>query len=140
MRTNDVEEIAQLGVAVAATTGFMGGVNDVTVPLLGVPLVTIGMAAAGSLLSFAYGSSISSRGQLFRMALANTAMGAAFTALLPAIFDWTWVTETLQPPLAFTLALSCRWLVPLAIDVAPAAVRGALSKFFGITFDGETKK
>ena len=139
MRELSIPDVAQVGAVVSATTGIFGGINEVTVPLLGVPLVTIGMAAAGALLSFAYGAAVESRTQLFRMALANTVIGAAATALLPAIFGWAWVTEQLQPPLAFVLALSCRWLVPLLIDVAPAAVRGALSKFFGINIPGDKK-
>jgi hypothetical protein len=67
------------------------------------------------------------------MAAANTFIGAAATVLLPAALGWTWVDTSLQPPLAFILALTARWLVPLAIDVAPSAIKGFLSKFLGVT-------
>ncbi|MBT9158799.1 MAG: hypothetical protein DDT26_00046 [Dehalococcoidia bacterium] len=128
-----VEETAQVGAALAASVGFLGGINDWTTPFLGVPLIAVGMAAAGALLSFAHGSAVESRKQLFHMALANTIVGSTATGLLPAVFGWTWVNEALQPPLAFFLALSCRWAIPLLVEVAPAAVRGGLSKMFGIT-------
>jgi len=122
--------VAAGGVAAA------GGLNAITVPLFNVPLVTIGMAAFGALLSFSYGRAVAKRLDLYKMAFANTFLGCALVTVLPAALNWEWMQASqLQPSLAFMLAMGARWFVPLAIEIAPAATRGALSRFFGIKVD-----
>lgn len=130
---------AVAGTVAATAVGVVGGVHDVTLPGFGVPLITVAMSAAGALISFAHGASITGRATLFRMAAANTLIGLAATVLLPAAFGWKWVDTSMQPPLAFIFALAARWLVPLAIDIAPAAIKGLLSKFLGVTVNTPEK-
>lgn len=125
------------GAAASMGLGALSGVNNVTVPLIGAPLVTICMACAGALLSFSYGNVTEGRWKMYRMAFTNSMVGVALTVLLPIILEWQWTQEhpQLQPPLAFLVSLGCRWMVPLAIELAPSAVRSALEKFFGIKTD-----
>jgi len=101
--------------------------NSVSMPLFGVPLTVLGMAAGGAFASFAYGQPEKSRLKLFGMAIANTFLGALSVALLPVWLDWTWVTPMLQPPLAGFLAFIARWVIPLVIELAPQWVRNWIS-------------
>lgn len=131
------EPIAASGAAASAGLGFLGGVNNVTIPLIGAPLVTICMACAGSLLSFSYGNVTEERWTMYRKAFTNSMVGVALTVLLPIILEWEWTAEhpQLQPALAFLISLGCRWMVPVAIELAPNAARSVLERIFSIKTD-----
>lgn len=128
------------GVAATATGAWSAfswaAVNQAPIPFLGVPLIVVAMSATGALLSFAVGQPLRSRRQMFKMALVNTFVGATLTGLIPVVADLTWAQgaegSRLLPPLALLVSLSLRFLLPIAIDLMPAAARGALKRFFGI--------
>lgn len=112
----------------AGLTAFLGGVvfNDITIPLFGVKLTVVSMAAAGALVSFAYGKKVESRKVLYTLAAANTFLGSIGAAILPAALGWEWVKPELTPALAAIIAIAARWIVPAAIDLVPEFLRKIL--------------
>lgn len=96
--------------------------NGVSVPLFGVPLTVLAMAAAGSLVGFAYGQPVQSRKALYAFAFANTLIGAWAAVLIPEWRGWE-VSPMAQPPLAGALAAVARFTVPAFIEGIPAVVR-----------------
>ena len=106
-------------VAVAATPG----INGWSIPMFGVPLTVLAMAAAGATISFAYGEPVKSRRKLFTLAIANTFIAAISVAVVPEAFGWNWVSEKLEPPLAGLVAIASRWIVPNFIDLVPEVLR-----------------
>ena len=93
--------------------------NDLSTPVLGVPLTVLGTGAGGAFASYAYGSPEKSRAKLFMTVIANTFLAAAGVAVIPKFFGWTWVTPVVQPPLAGLLAFFARWAIPMSIELAP---------------------
>lgn len=106
-------------VAIAATTG----INGWSIPMFGVPLTVLAMAAAGATISFAYGEPVKSRKKLFTLAIANTFIAAISVAVVPEAFGWSWVSDKLEPPLAGLVAIASRWVVPNFIDLVPEVLR-----------------
>lgn len=102
--------------------------NDVSLALLGIPITAVGMAAAGAVMSYAFGTSERSRKKLFFVAIASTIFGAAMVTLLPALFGWE-LKEEAQPPMAFVCALFSRWMVPAIKGALPAMANAAASIF-----------
>lgn len=101
--------------------------NDLSTPLMGVPLTVLATAAGGAFASFAYGGTEKSRARLFFLALANTYLGAVGVAVIPSFLGWQWVTPVMQPPLAGLLAFFARWSIPLFIEQAPQWIRDRIS-------------
>lgn len=105
--------------------------NEVSTPMLGVPLTVLGTAAGGALASFAYGIPEATRMRLFFLAISNTFIGALGVAVLPVWLGWQWVTPVLLPPVAGLLAFVARWVIPLVVELAPQWIRnwiGSLGK------------
>jgi hypothetical protein len=128
--TNQVA--ASVAGAGAATVSAWTMLNEASIPFIGIPLIGLSMAVTGALVSFGVGAPITNRRKMFKVAGVNAMLGATLTAILPAALNWEWMTPGLQAPLAFGFSLSLRWVVPIAIDLAPDTARGALRKFFGI--------
>lgn len=114
-----------IGTGLAALTSI-GVINDWSVPLFGVPLTVIGMAAAGAYLSFAYGEPVKSRKKLYTLAIANTFLAAVSVAVLPQWLGWEWSSHKLEAPLAGMFAFAARFAVQPLIDTVPELIR----KFF----------
>lgn len=122
-------------VAAAAAPDAWASLNQSSVPFLGVSLVVVSMAATGALISFGVGATIRDRRRMIRMAFINTLAGSALTGLMPMAFGWDWATQSetkALPPMALLISMSLRFLIPIAIDLAPMAARGALNRFFAI--------
>lgn len=107
----------------AAATSLTASLIDSSIPLFGVPLTAIGMAAAGATMSFAFGQAEKSRRRLFGVAIAGTFAGACGVTVVPAFLGLEWVSPVVQPPLAFFLAFFSRWIIPLLVDVLPSVIR-----------------
>lgn len=101
----------------------MGVVNDWSMPLFGVPLTVIGMAAAGAWLSYAYGKPEPNRKKLYTMAVANTFVATVCVAVLPVWLGWEWTNSRIEAPLAGLFAFSARFAIQPAIDLIPALLR-----------------
>ncbi len=100
--------------------------NNISVPVFGVSLTSLGMALGGAFASFAYGEPEHSRLKLFSLVIANSFIATVAVAIVPVWLKWEWVTPLLQPPLAGGVAFAARWAIPLAVELAPAWLR---SKF-----------
>lgn len=115
--------ISLMGVAAtAAATGW----NDWSVPLFGVRITVIMMAAGGAFASFAYGDPVKPRPRLYTLAAVNTFLASVIVAVVPPMMGWQWSTPKLEPPLAALVAIGCRWIVPQLIVMIPEFLRKIL--------------
>ena len=99
---------------------FAQGAN---LPFFNVPLTTLGMSAAGSMLAFAYGTPVDSRKKLYGYAIGGTFIGIWVVQILPAYFGWKWYLPIMEPPFAGIVALLSRWIVPFAVEQIPSLWR-----------------
>ncbi len=106
----------------AAASGLV--LNTLPVPMFGVPLTVMCMAAFGSFSSFAYGQPEGSRKRLFTLAIVNTFLATIAVVVIPAWFGWTWVTPEIIGPVAAALGFLARFVIPPAIEAIPATIRG----------------
>ena len=112
--------------AAAAATGSLlpeAARTAITLPFFDVTLATLGMAVAGSLIAFAYGTPVEGRRKLFGYAVGGIFIGVWCAQLAPLVLGWAWYTPALQPPVAGLSALMSRWLMPLVIEQVPALYR-----------------
>ena len=109
----------------AAIGSMLPGASDAAIqlPFFDVSLATLGMAVAGSLIAFAYGTPVDGRRRLFGYAVGGIFIGVWCAQLLPQVLGWAWYTPAMQPPVAGVSALLSRWLVPLVIEQVPALYR-----------------
>lgn len=107
---------ALMSLAISVTAPFL----EVRLPFFNAPITVVGMAAAGAVMSFAFGPPEASRKKLFFVALAATFIGTCAVTVLPAAFGLAWVTPIVVPPLAFFLAFLTRYVVPLVLKLLPA--------------------
>lgn len=139
---------AQLGLAAAAASPAAGisawaAVNQASIPFIGVPLIVVSMAATGALISFGIGEPVRDRGRMFKMAGVNSVLASVLAGFLPAVLQWSWAQgegARWLPPFALLVGFALRFLIPVAIDLAPAAARGVLKRFFGIEAAPPTRK
>lgn len=111
--------------AIAAAGSLLPGAADaaINLPFFDVTLATLGMAVAGSLIAFAYGTPVDNRRRLFGYAVGGIFIGLWCAQLLPHILGWGWYEPAMQAPVAGVSALLSRWLVPLVIEQVPALYR-----------------
>lgn len=107
----------------AAASNAMPGLNDLSVPLLGVPLTVITMSAAGAACAFAWPQGESSRAKLFGVFAASTFVGASCVSVIPHLFGLAWPRE-LQGALALLFGMLAPWAVPAARSALPLFFRG----------------
>ncbi len=125
--------------AKAVTLGLIAGQG--VLPFFGVSISTLGMAATGSLLAFAYAAPVNSVPKLFGYAIGGTFVGIWSAQLLPHWLNWSWYFDVgravLDPPFAGVVALSSRWTLPLVFESLPAI----FSRVTGIHVnkDGDTR-
>lgn len=117
------------GIRMTAATAAAGsllpiaGDAAITLPFFDVTLATLGMAVAGSLIAFAYGTPVEGRKKLFGYAVGGIFIGLWCAQLLPHILGWGWYQPAMQSPVAGISALLSRWLMPLVIEQVPALYR-----------------
>lgn len=109
----------------AAAVSAVQVIHDkaVILPIIGVSLPTLGMAVAGSLIAFAYGTPVEGRARLFGYAVGGVFIGVWCAQLLPHVMGWRWYAPEFQAPVAGVAALLSRWIVPLVIEQVPALFR-----------------
>lgn len=112
---------------VAAQT--LAGVNEITTPLFGVPLTVLAMAAAGSLIGFAYTPPLESRQKLYTLAAANTILAAWFIVLVPEWQGWV-LKPIIMPPLAGLVAAANCIIVPMIFKRLPEFFTGVMDRVF----------
>ena len=111
--------------ATAAVGSLLPAAADAAIPLpfFDVTLATLGMAVAGSLIAFAYGTPVEGRKKLFGYAVGGIFIGLWCAQLLPHILGWGWYQPAMQSPVAGISSLLSRWLMPLVIEQVPALYR-----------------
>lgn len=131
-RTLTAGVVACLVVYAGAVSAQTFGFNDISRPLFGVPLTVLAMAAAGSLIGFAYTPPVESRKKLYTMALANTILAAWFVVLVPAWQGWE-IKPLLLPPLAGITAAANVIVVPMLFGRLPDFFTGIMDRVFNRT-------
>lgn len=111
----------------AVSTYNFANVNNVTVPLFGVPLTVLAMAAAGAMVGSGYTDPVESRKKLYTLTLANTIFAAWFVVLIPAWQGWS-ILPIALPPLAGVIAAVNCILIPAAFKRLPSFVNKWLDK------------
>lgn len=121
----DIASMAKSAIFSAAVVAVSGvqRINELSIPLLGVPLTAVTMAAAGAICAFAWPRAETSRPRLFAIALASTLVGAACVTVIPTWLHTEWPKE-LQAPLAFLFGLLSPWVVPAVRTAIPSFVKG----------------
>lgn len=116
------ERITTIGAGVAGAS-WLSLINNASLQLFNVPLVVVGMAAAGTLLSFGWSPSGTSRMKMYAMAAMITFLSTVSVAVVPAFMGWDWVTPAREAPLAGLLGISGRFVIPALIKLAPEIMR-----------------
>ena len=128
-----------MGARMAAITDLVGAslpaaYGAATVlPFFDVTLGTLGMAVAGSLVAFAYGTPVDGRARLFGYAAGGIFIGLWCAQILPHVLGWGWYEAPMQAPVAGFSAFFSRWWIPLVVEQGPTLIRRLLGH-------GEVKK
>jgi fatty acid desaturase len=104
-------------------TGIIATINELSVPLFGVPFTVITMATGGALISFAYGVKVKPRKKMYMLAGANAFVATVLVAVLPAAMGWAWSSPKIEPALAACFAIAARWVIPPLIEMVPEIIR-----------------
>ena len=102
------------------TAGF---INNLTIPLLGVPLTVVVIAVGGALASFAYGEPAKNRKTLYTLAAVNAFLASLLIAVLPQAMGWAWASPKMEPALAGLTAALLRFVVPPLISLVPDIIK-----------------
>lgn len=107
------------GASVSLGSSFF--IPGADLPFFGVSITTLGMAAAGSMIAFAYGTPVSTRRKLYGYAVGGIFIGVWAVQVLPAVMGWVWYKpEVMEPPIAGAVALLSRWIMPFVVENLPA--------------------
>jgi hypothetical protein len=112
--------------AVASVLGSLAGqvIDGAALPFFNVGVSTLGMATAGSMLAFAYGTPVKTRRKLYGYAFGGIFIGVWLVQILPVWLAWHWYNaELMQAPMAGLIALLSRWIVPFVIEEVPVILR-----------------
>jgi hypothetical protein len=113
--------VMKVGAAAVAGAAGLGPLDSLSLVLFNVPISVVVMAAAGSLLSFAYdgdGPAIS-RKRMFFLAVTNTSLACAAVAVFPGAFGWEWASSKIEGSMALLFALSARFVAQPFIRFIP---------------------
>lgn len=122
MNNTLLDAVVLKAAAIVTAAGSVGSaffVRGTTLPFFGVSITTLGMAAAGSMIAFAYGTPVENRRKLFGYAIGGTFIGVWAVQILPKWLAWEWYLPVMEPPLAGAVALLSRWLVPFVVEHIP---------------------
>lgn len=98
--------------------------NDITTPVLGVGVSTIGGAVLGTYAAIAYDEGNRPRGRLFSLAIATVIIASAMTAVGPRVLGWVWANGVVEGGIAALAALACYYGIPEAIPALRRIIRG----------------
>lgn len=99
------------------------------VPMWGAPLSAFGLAALGSIFSYAWTPPEKSKRVFFFKLVSVTLFSVALVVVMPDILGWNLSPES-QPPMAFIVATFGRWIIPALKKVAPT-MANAVAGMFG---------
>jgi len=113
-------KIVTTGGAVAATYGWL---NDVSVPLFGVPMTVIAMAAAATYLSASQAKPEKKNATFYLKHLGYLFMSVVSVSIVPQLLGWDWVVPRLEGPIAGALAFSARYWIPATLELIPEIIK-----------------
>ena len=103
------------GTGVATSPFFQLFTHYISTPVWGVPVTTVGAAAAGACLSLCFGDPVPTRRSLFGQVIASTVFGAAIAVLVADGMAWEWATKNISMFALMTAAI-IRWFLPTTIE------------------------
>lgn len=112
-----------LGTVAGTAAPSLFGFDHYIEAFIGVPFTVVGMAAAGAMMSFAFGQTERKRFKLLATAIAATLIGAAAVTAVPEFTPLDPVSDGARPVAGFFYALFARWTMPIIIDVIPMLIR-----------------
>ena len=117
-----------LGTGAATSPLFQLFTHYISTPVLGVPVTTVGAAAAGACLSLCFGDPVPTRRLLFGQVIASTFFGAAIAVLSADGMSWDWATKNISMFALMSAAL-IRWFLPALIDRGKQLIKEARFPF-----------
>ena len=118
-----------LGTGGALAAG-MGAWNDLTTPVIGVPMTVIGLAAFGAFLGQARDEPEKNRKKMYWLYAGNVFMSVVCVAILPHFFGWDWVDSRLEGPLAGLFAYASKVWIPAFLNALPDTFTKVLPEMF----------
>lgn len=88
--------------------------NEITTPIIGVPVTVVGSAALGALLSLNYKDPEESRSRLFGGSIVATILGSVAVAIAQHGVGWKWVA-VIPGPMAVAISFVLRLMMPTLI-------------------------
>src|SRR5688572_10313310 len=116
-QTKEGTDMFKVTGASAAGFSFVSTVNQWSVQLFTVPLSVVGMAAAGTFLSYGYGPKAENRKNIYIEALFITFLAIVLVAVLPEIMGWKWLKPELRGPLAGLIGAAGRFAAEPVIKI-----------------------
>lgn len=104
--------------------------NDLTTPVIGVGLATVGGAALGTFAAIAYDEQVRPRGKLIMLAPATVIIASSAVGVIPRAMGWEWSSGGVEGGLAGLASVGCYYLLPAILKRAGELVRSfTLSDF-----------
>jgi hypothetical protein len=100
-----------------------GWLNALSVPLFGVPLTVVAMAAAGTFLSASQGVPEKKGVKFYLKHSGYMFMAIVSVSIIPNIMGWDWAVPRLEGPIAGGLAFSARHWVPATVELIPEIIK-----------------
>ena len=97
--------------------------NDLTTPVLGVGLTTVGGAVLGTFAAIGYDEHPKPRGRMLILALSTVILGSMLVGVVPRWVGWEWANGGVEGALAGLASLVCYYLLPPGIKRAGELVR-----------------
>lgn len=101
-------------VLVTAVPSFF--TNNLSTPVIGVPLTTVAGAVLGVYAAIAYDNHVRPRGKLFSRAIATTILAAALAGVVPRYLGWDWANGVES-------AIACMASLAIYYTMEPIIVR-----------------
>lgn len=117
-----VEKLAGATAALATLLPSMF-TNDLTTPVIGVGLATVGGAALGTFAAIAYDEQVRPRGKLIMLAPATVIIASSAVGVIPRAMGWEWSSGGVEGGLAGLAAVGCYYLLPAILKRAGELVR-----------------
>lgn len=97
--------------------------NDLTTPVLGVGLTTVGGAVLGTFAAIGYDEQPRPRARMLILAMSTVILGSMLVGVVPRWIGWEWASGGVEGALAGLASLVCYYLLPPAIKRAGELVR-----------------
>lgn len=97
--------------------------NDLTTPIIGVGVTTVGGAILGTYAAIGYDDAKRPRGKLFVLATSTVIIGAALSGVVPKWMGWSWSSGGTEAGAAALFAFVAFYALPPAIKRSREIIR-----------------